>query len=241
LGPKGLVVVGVTNEGEGMVAPDVTKKKMKFPIAIVEGAAFDMQYGVRGFPSSFLIGAEGEVLWAGHPSGLDEEFMAEQLAHIWMPPAVSDKNADIAKALGDNNLAKAWKALDKALTSKPDDAELKGAKDALVARVTALLEQARTAESSADFAGARRAYQQVVDRFGGVPEAEPAKAAIAALGKNKEAKLPIEADDKLRDAFATWRKGDLEKGLKAIRAVAKKYAGTEAGKRAQAIADLHEE
>ena len=53
-------------------------------------------------------------------------------------------------------------------------------------------------------------FEAITPRFGGVPEADPAKAAIAALAKNKEAKLPFEADDKLRAAFATWRKGDLE-------------------------------
>src|SRR5262249_10358553 len=50
-GPRGLVVVGVTNEGEAMVAPDVEKKKMKYPIAVLSGEDFDQQYGIESFPT----------------------------------------------------------------------------------------------------------------------------------------------------------------------------------------------
>ena len=235
------MIVGVTNEGTGLVTPDVAKKKMKYPIAVVEGDTFDQQYGIEGFPTSFLIGPDGAVVWTGHPGAFDEELLAKQLERIWVPPAVSDKHADIAKALGEKNLAKAWKALDKALAAAKEDEELKAAREALGKRVDTQLEVAKAAESSGDFAAARRAWQDVVDRFGGVPEAEPAKAALAALGKNKDAKLELEAADRLDDALSTWRKGDLEKGLKAIRAVAKKYTATTAGKRAQALSDLHED
>jgi hypothetical protein len=51
-GPKGLVVVGVTNEPESLVTKHIDKKKMNFPVAIVGGDDFDRAYGVRAFPSS---------------------------------------------------------------------------------------------------------------------------------------------------------------------------------------------
>ena len=238
-GPRGLIVVGVTNEGEAMVAPDVEKKKMKYPVAVLSGEDFDLQYGIESFPTGFLLGPDGEVLWRGHPASFDEKLLEEHLGSVWAPPAVAQK--DIAKALAEKNLAKAWKALDKALASSKEAAELRAAKEAIEKRIGAQLEAARAAETSADFAAARRAYQDVIDRFGGVPEAEPAKAGLAALAKNKDAKVELEAADRFDDALSTWRKGDLEKGLKAIRNVAKKYAGTAAGKRAQALSDLHEE
>lgn len=235
------MVVGVTNEPESLVAKTVTANKMKFPVAMTKGEDFERAYGVRGFPSSYLIDADGFVVWSGHPGAFEEGLLEELLKDVWLPPALPERHAALNKLLAERNLTKAVAAIDKALAGAPDDADLKAASEALGGRVTALLEAAAAAEQENDFARARKLYTEAVERFAGVPAAAPAKTALAALAKNKAALPELDAADKLDEAVATWRKGDLEKGLKAIRAVARKHEGTVAGKRAAEIADQYPE
>lgn len=235
------MIVGVTNEPESMVTKDVAKKKMKYPVAIVEGEDFDRQYGIRGFPTSFLVGPDGEILWTGHPGSFEPEMLEEHLQKLWLPPTLPDKHAALNELLAERNLAKAWKALEKARAASPDDADLTAVAEKISARVTARLEEGRTAEQAGDFAAARRAYVEVTEVFGGVPGAEAAKTALADLAKNKLAKAELDAADKLDEALAQWRGGDLEKGLRGIRAVLKKHEGTAAGKVAAEFIDRHPE
>jgi thioredoxin-like negative regulator of GroEL len=238
-GPKGLVVVGVTNEPESLVTKAVDGNRMKFPVAMTKGEDFERAYGVEGFPSSYLVDADGFVAWQGHPGNFDDDQLTELLKEVWVPPALPEKHAALAKLLGEKNLAKAKAALDKALAAAPDDAELKAAVESIAGRVTARLEAARAAEQDGDPARARKLYQEVVERFGGIPEADEARTALAALAKDKGAQPELQAADKLAEAIATWRKGDLEKGLKAMRGVAKKHEGTRAGAKAAEIAALY--
>ena len=167
--------------------------------------------------------------------------LEELLKDVWLPPVLPERHAALNKLLAERNLSKAVAAVEKALAGAPEDADLKAASESLRGRVTALLEAAAAAEQANDFARARKLYAEAVDRFASVPAAAPAKEALAALSRNKAALPELDAADKLDEAIATWRKGDLEKGLRAIRAVAKKHEGTAAGKRAAEIAEQYPE
>jgi hypothetical protein len=238
-GPKGLVVVGVTNEPESLVTKFVDSARMKFPVALTKGEDFERAYGVAGFPSSYLVDADGFVAWKGHPGNFDDEQLTELLKDVWVPPAVPEEHAALGKLLAEKNLAKAKAALDKALAAAPDDADLTAAVESIAGRITVRIEAARAAEQDGDPARARKLYQEVVDRFGGIAAADEARTALAALAKSKAAQPELAAADKLDEAIATWRKGDLEKGLKAVRGVAKKHEGTRAGAKAAEIAELY--
>ena len=70
---EGLTIVGVTNEDEGLVREKVEDAEMEFGVVLVVGKAVDGAYGASRVPHSVLIGRDGKVAWAGHPSNLAEE------------------------------------------------------------------------------------------------------------------------------------------------------------------------
>jgi len=67
---EGLVVVGVTNEDPELVESVVHRQGMEYPVVRVQGGSVDSAYGVRSFPSAFLVGRDGSVVWSGHPGAL---------------------------------------------------------------------------------------------------------------------------------------------------------------------------
>ena len=67
----GLVIVGLTNEAQDKVEPFA--KKMEMPYVVGYGSTRGKEYGVSGIPTAFVIGADGKVVWTGHP--MDEGFV----------------------------------------------------------------------------------------------------------------------------------------------------------------------
>jgi hypothetical protein len=137
------VVVGVTNEAEEKVKGWIQAKQAKYAIANVQGNETDQAYGVRGFPTSYLVGPGGDVLWTGHPASLDEKKIEEAVAKASfvapVPAEFRAINAEIAK----KNFGKAHGLIEKELAKKDDEA-LAGAK-ASIER----LARERTAEAEA--------------------------------------------------------------------------------------------
>lgn len=74
---KGVTIIGVTNEKEGVVKPfvDDLGSKMDYHVAIDEGATgngYMKAYGINGIPHAFVVQNE-KVIWHGHPmAGLDK-------------------------------------------------------------------------------------------------------------------------------------------------------------------------
>src|SRR6185295_16120540 len=63
--------------------------------------AIATEWGVRSIPATFIIGPEGDVLWKGHPAGIDKPLEQLLKAH---PPRMLDGK----------QMAEATAALDKA-------------------------------------------------------------------------------------------------------------------------------
>lgn len=238
-GPKGLVVVGVTDEPKSLVGPDVQKKKMKYPVASSVGSDFMTQYGVRGFPTAFLIDADGMVAWTGHPGEFDEGLLTELLTKVQVVPTLPEANADITKLFESRSYGKAWAALQKAQAKAPDDAALKAASESLSSAVKRKLDEATEAVGDGRFGDAQRLYRSLMESFAGVPGAEAAKPAADALKKDAAAKDELAAADRVDTAIEQFKKGEMEKAAKAFASTAKKYPDTPSGKRAAELADLY--
>jgi len=230
------VVVGVTDEPKSMVGPDVQKKKMQYPVASAVGADFMKQYGIKGFPTAFLVDADGFVVWTGHPGNFDESMLTELLNQVQVAPKLPEADADIAAQFESRSFGKAWTALQKALAKAPDDADLKAAADGLSKSVESKLSEAKDFAAAGKFGQAQALYRELLDDYAGVPGAEAAKPALDALKKDPASKDELAAADKLADAIAQFRKGDLEKGAKAFASIAKKYPDTPSGARARELA-----
>jgi tetratricopeptide (TPR) repeat protein len=239
LGPKGLVVVGVTNESDSEVEKDVKKSKMKHPIVIVKGEDVDRAYGIKGYPAGFLVDPAGNVIWTGHPASLEDEYLAGLLKDLKVAPEVPAEFKDVNAALATRKYGKALTAINKALVKAPDSAELKAAQEFITSSLAGKLEEAAAALEAKDYGTANSLYGEIAAQYDGVAGAEAAKPALEALKKDKEAAPELAAQAKLAEAITNWRKGELEKALKAYQSIAKKWPDTESGKRAQELVDLH--
>lgn len=65
LGPKGLQVVGINVDSKQEDAQKfLSQVPAKFTVAFDAKGDFPKQYGIKGMPSSVLVGPDGKVIWA---------------------------------------------------------------------------------------------------------------------------------------------------------------------------------
>lgn len=85
---KGLVVLDI-NDGKAdtqdELKAEVAKAALKFPVLWDSGAKNIANYGVEAFPSAFLVGVDGKVIWEGVPNAKVKEIeklIAQELDKI---------------------------------------------------------------------------------------------------------------------------------------------------------------
>lgn len=66
LSKKGVVLIGLSNEPDAKVAPHIRKDKT--PYIIGSGSASIKDWGVRAYPTAFVIDTKGKVTFKGHPA-----------------------------------------------------------------------------------------------------------------------------------------------------------------------------
>ena len=138
------MVVGVTNEPESLVTRTMEEVGMEFPVARVKGESIDDAYGIKGFPSAFLIDPRGRIAWAGHPGNLDESLIERQFGSVVYAAPLADKRyAKINAALAKRELGKAHAAIEKALAGIGLEAQGHRVMAANVATVNVHLNDAR--------------------------------------------------------------------------------------------------
>lgn len=84
LGPKGLVLISMSDEPEAIVTPFISKK----PAAYILSAGGDTprRYGISGIPSAFIIDRSGVIAWRGNPHEAGFEDAIEQALGVWADP-----------------------------------------------------------------------------------------------------------------------------------------------------------
>ena len=70
---KDIVFVAVTDEGRDVVEPFLKRKPIKGWVALDTDHAARDAYKVTGIPHTFIIGRDGRIKGATHPSGLTAE------------------------------------------------------------------------------------------------------------------------------------------------------------------------
>ncbi|MED5329802.1 MAG: hypothetical protein VX916_00750 [Planctomycetota bacterium] len=234
----------MTNESKSLVSDSIEKKRMEFPIAIVETSE-EAPWGIRGFPTSYLIGPDGIILWKGHPGAFEREFGEKRLLAVLentsVLPSLPKAHKSIASLLEKEKYGEAWKKMTRALEHHPDDVDLKGLKDAMEAMTQRMQDEAAGRVEEGAFGCAAEIYDKLSTDFKGVPGCVEATEWLEALEDNPEAEEDLEARKKLGPAFAAWSKGDYEKALKTMKSVAKKYEETASGIWAQEMVDRHDD
>ncbi len=238
------MVVGVTNEPESLVEKTVEKNKMRFPIAMVDTPE-EANYGIRGFPSSFLVGVDGDILWSGHPGGFEREFGHERLeselkrASV-VPPVPEEHARALSKHAAKREYGKLWAEASELLVEHPEDVDLEALVKGLEAMVEARLADAKRAEVDGAWARALAIHEELADAFEGIPGTEDSADLAKSIGRDKDAKDDLAAAKKLESALEKWREGEFERALKALESVAKKYGDTPSGERAQDMLARHD-
>ena len=71
---KGLVVVAPSLDAEAKVKAFKEKHKIGDEVALVSEARPSAKaYGVKGYPTAFIVGKDGKVVFKGHPMSKDFE------------------------------------------------------------------------------------------------------------------------------------------------------------------------
>ena len=73
---KGLVVLDINNgkiDKKDALTKSVEKAELKFPVLWDKDQVNCKAYGIKGYPSAYLIDVEGKVVWEGNPDPEDKE------------------------------------------------------------------------------------------------------------------------------------------------------------------------
>jgi peroxiredoxin len=95
-GEKGLTILDIDNGGIDQ-KERLEKSARKLPFATLwdEGGKLCKTYGIRGYPSAYLIGVDGKVLWEGVPMSAIEEIeglIKEELKKV--DPKILDRERE---------------------------------------------------------------------------------------------------------------------------------------------------
>lgn len=205
LGSKGVVLVGLSDEPDSKVGPHINRDKT--PYIIGSGSTSGKDWGIRGYPTAFIVDPYGKVKFSGHPA--DPKFKAAVESTIKDTPpkpglpfaaagaAESYRKANglfkkkkyteavelyemIAKEHADTEVGtKAQKKLKRIRKSKRIMTAIRDAE--AKKKCTAWLDMARSLVKAGNPEGARKYYGRIVKNFGESSYAETAKAEMANL------------------------------------------------------------
>lgn len=231
----------MSDEEESLVQ-DVflTKLGSKHPWVRIKPAV-DALYGVGGFPTVVVVDAFGKIVQEGMPS---EAVLERLLQDVSLVPKMPDEPrfAPLRAAWEKTDYLKVRDLLTRlAAEPKLDEAtktlvasqqeELQKRTDRVMARIEEL-------GASTDFAMADEKLERIVATWKGLPPADAAKKALAAIAANPTAKKELGAAKslaKLRTQFDPSRIAQRRKLIEELAKFAKKYEGTKAA--AEALAE----
>lgn len=231
--------------------PDLIEKTFvnelgaKFPFVSAKGV--NEKYGISFFPSIYVIAPDGTVLTVPEDRMPGESFIEEHLAKVsLMPKLPDDTRFDALRSL--------WKSkehkklgdyLTKMLQQPGLDAELRtvyeGQQKELEKRQERATARVASLGQGPDFFAAERQLEQMTKEWAGLPPAAAAKAELDRFAKDETVRDEIAASKALEKLVGKYDPTKLAQKRKlgeelAKFAETKKYAGTEAAKKAAAMA-----
>lgn len=231
---RGLLVLAVTNEGKSLVDKFVSDTGSKHPIVIEDGDSAGT-YGINGFPTSYLIDANGRIAWTGHPASVQDAEIEKLLQNVRLVPTLPKKLSGVQKHLEKGDFSAARKALDGLLGGTLDDSDRAAAEETgnwIQEKADTLLKDAEAAAAKGDYHAAAVSLRRLQDSFKGFEQAEKAKASLDEMVKDRDRKREIDAGDSWEKVSEAGMKAKPEQAAAAFRAFAKKWEGTKAAKAA---------
>jgi thiol-disulfide isomerase/thioredoxin len=168
----------------------VRENRINYHVAIDNGTAD--WFGIRGYPTLVVVNHRGRVVWEGYPWSLGFEEAVEKAIAAGPPPLLAGVDlgpfAHLRKYLfGGRGFAKAYGEIERCAADRENRQKSVVAKRIIQTIDAGISEKIRVANSlrATDLLGAYNMYADIVQRYGGIEAAEPARAAYRALKKHK--------------------------------------------------------
>lgn len=232
-----MIIVGVSDEDEKLVEGFIKQFAVKFPIAISPNGG--ARYRISGYPTQFLIGADGTILASGH---VPEAQILEALTKVDMPPKLPETPEFAA-------LIKAWKAgrygevareltaLEKAGDKLGDHASAVSAgREAFQKVLTRVQGEVQELGKGPDYYASEQRLLTLAKKFEGLPPAAEAQAVLKGFANDAKIAKELAAGKQLaqlRKSFDSSKNSGKRKLEDALRAFVEKYKGTAAAAEAQ--------
>lgn len=245
LGPRGVVVIGLTPEKKEKAESIVKGKEVQFIVGF--GAETEQSYKVTSFPLIYLIDTAGILVNRFHPLENLEDKLQSQIART--PPAGADikslqnRFAQARTALGNKEYGRAYTLARDVEKLADKESALGKAVAALIAELNEAarkwLEEAKEAAKGSDYAKACRVLSELSVRFAGTDIGGEADNEIARLMGNRDVKPQIrKALDNAKGQLLNDQAADHEasgrflEAIKLYRQASEDYPGTEAAEAA---------
>lgn len=243
---RGLTVMMLSTENKSLLDKYVPANKIPYVVGTAAESAHT-DYGVRAYPSSFLIDGSGKVVWEGHPMALSEAQVEEALKTV-----VLFDVGEVAKSLASAKLAgekglygEAAKKARAKLDSKSAGDEEKADAQRIVDKVDQMAEKhlarAEAAAAAGDLLDALEALKYVQLHFKGHEAEKTARDREKEISSSEAGRKELSAMKLLGRLLAQEARmrstRDKRRLIPVFEGVAKKYAGTQSAKRAAEKAD----
>ncbi len=240
--------MGLSDEGPDLVSNYIDE--MGLTLRIGSGSTSSGKYGVSGIPSSCLIGPDGKVVWAGHPSSLSDATIKEALKGVKprslnflaLVPSkqLAGRLAAVGKSMEAGKLGKALAdakvvAAD-AKANEVDKADAQTALGEIEAHVAVLSTQAEGFVKNLDVVKALLVFDTLAKEFGNGELGTAAKKRADEVRKDPALAKELAAAEAFEKAREAAAKLGSSKARAKFQEVAEKYKGTKAGERAAAAA-----
>lgn len=227
----------MTNEPEKLVEKYIADNQVAYTIIIEKSFKSSSALGVTGYPSSFLVDAQGTVIWSGHPAQVPEAEIEKALKGarppmIKLPAALKPLEALLQK----RDYGKSYEAAKNLMGGKLDDEAQKVAQQIVSDIETdskALADAAGKHIEAREFYDAVAKLEQLQKQYHGVPGADAAESRLKELQADAAIVKAIKGGEQLIKAQELERSQDYDKAYLAYRAIIKTFADTQPAEAAQ--------
>lgn len=194
-GPKGLSVIGVTDESPSLTKPWISANKATYAYAYDPGSELSRIFKVSSIPRAVIVGADGTVLFNGHPAEVDDALLAKAVEGAVAKPwwEWSGAAAGVKAALQKSDFKS---ALD--LAGQLGEAD-EGPKTLAVVQkmIRSRAADLRSAHQAGDFLRARAAAETLQKELAGLPEGAEAERIATEIAADPKALEVIKGQQKL--------------------------------------------
>jgi hypothetical protein len=241
---SGFEIVAVSDEAEGTLEKFIKDKAITYGI-VLSAKKFAELYPSDGRPSSWVLDADGKVIWKGHPASLTNEMVAEwvkDLAPTRIDRSLAKELKDAVKAFDAGQYGKASTEAAKILGSAEDEtvkADARHVQDFVQKHVTAYAAKMARLRDAGDLVGLGLLIDEAAAKFDGSDQGKAWSDEAKELRKSDSYKDTVKAGEELEKLRPKLEDMKPSRAHKALEKIAKKYPDTKAGKEAAELAERY--